>query len=222
MNYTFLIDEGRLYVGTSEQVKWAVKPVLNCIEELEPGYFVANFEYENRNDEPVYIPVGPDNQITGTDIFWEDSDAQPQFFVPGGGTFRIFFGGEECRWILTTNEKKGKTSNAARASSSSTKCNKNTKSAFVSTEMEEELITQGEELNVYPNPVVEKLYLEMEGIEQYEMIQVFDLSGKSFPVTSIVSRTDMLEIDMSELASGPYYIRVVLEDTSKVVTVIKQ
>jgi hypothetical protein len=79
-----------------------------------------------------------------------------------------------------------------------------------------------EELKAYPNPVADKLHLSMKDIESYKMILLYDLSGKSYPITSIVSRTDLLEIDMATLPSGPYYIRVVMEDTSMVVPVIKQ
>jgi hypothetical protein len=39
---------------------------------------------------------------------------------------------------------------------------------------------------------------------------------------AIDERSDKLEIDMEHLSSGNYFIRVVIENTSKVVQVVKQ
>ena len=54
------------------------------------------------------------------------------------------------------------------------------------------------------------------------MIVLYDLSGKSYPITTTVNRADLLEVDVAWLPAGPYYIRVVLEDASMVVPVIKR
>ncbi len=199
----------------------AVRPVLNCIEELAPGYYVANFEYQNPNDEVIFIPVGPDNLLTGTGIDWDNSDPQPTMFLPGGGTFRVFFDGSELRWFLSSQDKNKVVSNAANANSNSTKCGGGTKAAAVSTSAGE-ILAADPELKAYPNPVADKLYLTMEHIDRFEMILLYDLSGKSYHITTTVNRSDLLEVDVASLPAGPYYIRVVLEDTSMVVPVIKR
>jgi hypothetical protein len=62
----------------------------------------------------------------------------------------------------------------------------------------------------------------MKGIENYQMITIYDLAGNSYPIESIEKRSHLLEIDMAELSSGAYFIRIVMEDDSRVVTVIKQ
>ena len=62
----------------------------------------------------------------------------------------------------------------------------------------------------------------MERIDRFEMILLYDLSGKSYHITTTVNRSDLLEVDVASLPAGPYYIRVVLEDTSMVVPVIKR
>jgi hypothetical protein len=218
-NYLFTAVSSILHVNPDDGR--AVRPVLNCIEELAPGYYVANFEYQNPNDEVIHIPVGPDNLLTGTGIDWENSDPQPTMFLPGGGNFRIFFDGSELRWYLSSQDKNKVVSNSANANSSSTKCGGGSKAAAVSTSAGEAL-TAAPEIKAYPNPVSDKLFLTMEGIEQFRMVLLYDLSGKSYPVTPSVSRSDLLEIDMSEVPAGPYFIRVVLEDTATVVTVVKR
>jgi hypothetical protein len=78
------------------------------------------------------------------------------------------------------------------------------------------------ELLAYPNPAIEKVYLEMKDIGEYEMVQIYDLSGKSQPVSPLVIGKNILEIDMSRLSSGHYFIRVIMKDESRVVQIIKK
>jgi hypothetical protein len=51
---------------------------------------------------------------------------------------------------------------------------------------------------------------------------LYDMAGNVYPIESIEKRSNLLEIDMAELSSGAYFIRIVMEDASKVVTIIKQ
>jgi hypothetical protein len=70
--------------------------------------------------------------------------------------------------------------------------------------------------------VAEKVNLVMTGIEKYKMIQIYDMAGKAHPLSSIQTRSDLIEIDMNHLSSGHYFIRVILEDRSEIVQIIKQ
>ena len=229
-NYNLLFYPGTFYINPFGPGTRAVKPVLNCIEELGVGsnYFRANFGYKNDNAYDVYIPVGDDNLLEGgVDITFTDMDDkslehQPELFESGGGYFRVYFYGDHLTWTVNSLDEDHKASHAANANSSSTKCQSAQKSAWVSTGMEEEEILALEDLMVYPNPVADKVNLTMKDIQDYEMIMLLDLTGKAHPITSIKKRSDRLEIEMSELAPGPYFFRVVLEDTSRVIQVIKQ
>jgi hypothetical protein len=113
----------------------------------------------------------------------------------------------------------------ANASSSSTKCTGNPKSASVSASVfadDDAQLPVSDQLIAYPNPVNEKVYLSMKDIENYKMIQLFDYAGRSYPISSIDRRTDHLEIDMEQLSAGNYFIRVIMEDSSRVVQIIKK
>jgi hypothetical protein len=200
----------------------AVKPVLNCIQEIDTDYFVANFEYRNDNEVAVYIPLGEDNFLTGTGIDWDNSDPIPTMFAPGGGSFRIFFDGSSLSWTVNSRDGDQKVSNAANANSSSTKCKGNTKSTASFTEEISVNELDLDQLVAYPNPVGDKVYLSLNGIENYKMIKLYDFAGRSFPITSIDKRTNTLEIDMAELPAGHYLISVVMEDTARVVQLIKK
>jgi hypothetical protein len=219
-NYTFSIEMGILYVNPYGPGTRAVKPVLNCVREIDEYYFIANFEYKNDNDVAVYIPVGEDNLLTGSNIFWDDSDDQPTLFLPGGGTFRVYFDGQELSWIVSSREQDQKVSNAANANSSSTKCKNIQKSASVPDEINTEPGT--DYLEVYPNPVAGIVHITMKDIEHYKMILLYDFAGRQHPVNSVLKHTDNLEIDMTQLSAGYYFIKIVMEDTARVIPVIKQ
>jgi len=219
-NYNYSFETGILHVNPYGPGTRAVRPVLNCIEELEGGIFIANFEYMNNNDVTVHIPVGPDNLLEGTGIDWAQVE-QPTAFLPGGGSFVVFFDGTELSWTVSRRDNKRKVSNAANANSSSTKCNNNLKSAAVSVGVEEEPEFNFEDLRVYPNPVVEKLHVALNGIEEYKAIMIYDMAGNVYPIESIEKRSNLLEIDMAALSPGAYFIRIVMKEDSKVVTVIK-
>jgi hypothetical protein len=219
-NYTFLAESSILQVNPYGPGVRAVKPSLNCIEELSPGYYVAHFAYSNDNGADIFIPHGPDNLLEGSGIDWAASDDWPELFLTTGGTFDVYFDGTEITWTVTSRTDKKTVRQAAGANASSTKCPTNIKSASVSTGVEDLLGPQV--LEAYPNPVSDLIYLRLDGIEGYQMIHLYDLSGKSYPVSPSVSRSDLLEIDMSSLPAGPYFIRVVMEDTATVVPVVKK
>jgi hypothetical protein len=220
-NYLYTLESGVLYVNPNNNNTKAVKPILNCVQELDDNLYVAHFEYKNDNNTDIYIPVGPDNTLTGSGIDPESLNLQPTLFLSGGGSFDIFFDGSFISWEVSTLDKNQKVRKGANASSSSTKCTGNTKSASVSasaeaTELDPDL------LQVYPNPVTDKVHLTMKGIENYRQIRLYDFGGRSYPITSIDKRTDNLEIDMESLSAGHYMIQIVMEDRFRVVQIIKQ
>jgi len=221
-NYTFALETGVLHVNPYGPGTRAVKPVLNCIEEIDANYYIANFEYKNENDVAVYIPEGDNNILTGSGIDWENFEGLPTMFEPGGGTFIVYFDGSELSWTVNSRDQNQKVSNSANANSSSTKCQTNIKSAQASVEIVEEELDP-DQLVAYPNPVVNKVYLSMKDIENYKLIQLYDFTGRVHAITSIDKRADLLEIEMAQLSSGNYFIRVIMEDdSSRVVQIIKE
>ena len=221
-NYSYTITSAVLYVNPTGPGTRTVRPVLNCIEELSGGLYIANFEYINENATGVYKPVGPENLLEGTGIDPSSLEQQPTYFEPGGGSFAIFFDGGALSWTVLSYNNNKKASNAASANSSSTKCGSNLKSASIALDIEEESEIMFEDLKVYPNPVAEKVHIAMNGIENYKMVTLYDMAGNVYPIESIERNTNLLEINMSKLSSGAYFIRIVMEDDAKVVTVIKQ
>ena len=74
-------------------------------------------------------------------------------------------------------------------------------------------------LNVYPNPVSDKLYIETE--VEIEEVVVYDVYGRH-QVTETPSRQGNLSVDVSNLNSGVYFVKVVTENGEVVKRFIKK
>lgn len=76
-----------------------VSPVLERVENMCNGDFVAFFGYYNRNDFDVSIPIGQDNRFHG---LADAEQGQPTVFKPGRhrNQFRVYFDNERIVWIL--------------------------------------------------------------------------------------------------------------------------
>ncbi|HSG67524.1 MAG TPA: hypothetical protein VK994_02375, partial [Bacteroidales bacterium] len=108
-NYTFsLPDPVNLYVNPDDNGTKHVKPKLRCIDELGNNQFIAYFEYENDNADYVYVPVGPDNILTGENgATWTIQTPQPELFQPGGsnGTaWEVLFNGKKITWTISSQD----------------------------------------------------------------------------------------------------------------------
>ena len=145
-------------------------------------------------------------------------------FKSGGGIFSVNFDGNKLSWTVSSREEDHTASMAANANSSSTKCGSESKSAVALTAPD--IIKESEALPVdlvaYPNPVTDRVNISLKGIESYDVIEVYNYSGKSQPVTIAIRNQDLVEIDMTSLSKGTYFIKVVINYTSRTFTVIKK
>jgi hypothetical protein len=105
----------------------AVHPILECVDLLQNGSYVAHFGYQNDNNITVNIPVSgvsPFNKITGGGLAGINQ-GQPTAFLPGrtpyypNNSFNVMFDGTNLVWTLTGPDNATRT---ATASSNSTKC----------------------------------------------------------------------------------------------------
>jgi hypothetical protein len=227
-NYDITYQNGLLYVNPSDNSAKAIRPILRCVEEVknDPNYsFIAHFEYQNDNATAVFIPIGPENNLISQSSY---SGAQPQLFLPGGGSFDILFKGDKLIWSVTSYDKGKKTSVASEASSTSTRCKKGGGNKggreSLQVEPEEEIIPEAP-LVGYPNPVKETvsiMFPESDGDLKGPETMVMDQIGRSYPVNSEWDQNkNILTIDFSSLQKGMYIIRVSLPENIKVVKVFK-
>jgi hypothetical protein len=220
-NYEIIAINGSLYVNPYGNGAMAIRTILQCIEPIpvnNSGYlFIAHFMYQNRNATVVYVPVGEDNKIISEGKF--EVVNQPELFVPGEGIFDVYFDGSKLVWSVSSLENAHKTAVSSEASSTSSRCT-NKKSAVISET--EGSIEPDNNVFVYPNPVKDKVFINMKDEAISEDITVMDILGKLYPVSVLRIGDNVLEIDISHLNSGLYLIKVRSGENYEMFRVIKQ
>jgi hypothetical protein len=239
-SYTFTYLNGVLYNNPYGNNIKAVKPNLDCVEvgPFENGIqtFWANYSYANDNNVDVWIERGPDNYIQGPDgsiVTTVDGinvleGLTPRIFLKGGGKFRIKFdGSKSIYWVVSSFEKRQKTSSGSIASSSSGRCNNYTTGPVINSGRAisgNQTLNQQVPSRVYPNPFVGRVFVEGDfGSISEKDIKVLDVTGREYGIraTRKISATQV-ELDLSNLITGQYYIRVSTKTGAKVFRVMKQ
>ena len=87
---------------------------------------------------------------------------------------------------------------------------------FVSTEGVEELASS---FKIYPNPVDGKLYVESEN--EVKEIVVYDVYGRQ-QVNMITGQQEVMTVEVSNLNSGVYYVKVVTDNGEVVKRFVKK
>lgn len=224
-NYTINYIAGNLYVNPKGKGAKNVIPKLDCVDVVvnnTSGFnYVAHFSYNNPNATPVFIPIGSDNIITGPGLY---SGVQPELFLPSGGKFDIYFDGNKIQWLLATYNGNHKSSAASDASSSSGRCSGNVLTTANSSGI---FSAPGEVTAVglasYPNPVTSKVRINITGsIVPANTILLSDITGRLYNAKSVRKITDhSYEMDMSNLTSGIYFIKLKLNNNFKTFRIVK-
>lgn len=76
------------------------------------------------------------------------------------------------------------------------------------------------EVNLYPNPAKEKVYLETKGFENEAKAMLSDLQGRILKEIEINS--ERIEINLNTLSSGVYYLKVFDNNSTKTIKIIKE
>jgi hypothetical protein len=76
------------------------------------------------------------------------------------------------------------------------------------------------EVNLYPNPAKEKVYLETKGFENEAKAMLSDLQGRILKEIEINS--ERIEINLNTLSSGVYYLKVFDNNSIKTIKIIKE
>lgn len=76
------------------------------------------------------------------------------------------------------------------------------------------------EVNLYPNPAKEKVYLETKGFENKAKAMLSDLQGRILKEIEINS--ERIEINLNTLSSGVYYLKVFDNNSTKTIKIIKE
>jgi hypothetical protein len=208
-NYIFAAINGILYVNPSGPGTKQVKPIFICAEELsEPdadGYtHIAYLEYENKNQNNVYVPIGPDNEVTGPALI--NTAQQPELFLAGGATLTMPFDGGDFTWQVTSNKNNG-TKGAIPANSSNANCGNKSNTPADSVELE---------VTLYPNPSSGKVFVEFnKRIKADALIEVFDSTGRKYDVEVNQSK-GLHEMNLKGYTKGLYLVKITIDDQTEV------
>ncbi len=236
VNYTITYTNGKLYINPKGSGVDDVDVYLECIEDRGSSYIPANRRYvarlysKNTNSVPVYVPVGVNNLVTSTGSF--DASQQPVVFLPGNGTtrFNVPFDGVSLKWTVKTYEVNTLVTESVTVSSSSNKCATTTYTRSANPDMNEpekvkvSEIIPGGNVHVYPNPARDwvTIYFANEKINEKELKMV-DSYGRSYPVKiNKIMLNGSVELDISALLNGIYFVKVETASGNKTISIIKQ
>ncbi|HEV2831967.1 MAG TPA: MBG domain-containing protein, partial [Hanamia sp.] len=241
-NYNINYVNGTLYVNPDEKKAKKLRPYLDCIQEvINPSSpatrYIAHFYCVNDNSTALYVPIGENNQITGIGAF--DDSQLPVIFLPDTTRFNVTFDGIELKWELITYGTNKKSSTTSDASSTSNRCSdiigsstlrsgtsvNNTRIGSNATSVINDPENKSPEANVsvYPNPAHSRatVYLKNEKVA-INGSSLFDVYGKVYPIkiTKLISE-NQFEINISQLSSGVYFLRLKVANGFKIVRIIK-
>jgi hypothetical protein len=229
-NYAIIYLPGTLYVNEEEGTNCSL--ALTCVKALtnDPSGFkyLASFTFKNPNPLGVYVPIGSNNSLTSSGKF---SGQQPQMFPSGSGSFSIYFDGSPLTWSLIAYVGNNKTS--VTASSSSKKCSGTQTTAepggavgggstAETAETPATLETIDPVATVYPNPAKGLVTIHIrDGNLSPDNIQLSDAYGKMYVANAKILSAQSLQVDLSRLSSGMYFIRVKVGSAYQVFRVVK-
>jgi hypothetical protein len=229
------IINGILYVNEVGNGLKKIRTYLDCVVDNsgDSGYpLIARFFYENTNDFDIYIEPGVENYLISEGAY-EIIEPIPNVFYSGGGTFEVAFDGNKLTWVVISFDSNSghKTSVSTDASSTSGRCS--TAGARIADSslgtanaesMEDELLFQNGSIVIYPNPVKDKFIIRFAGEqEKVQDIFLFDSQGKYHILKAHwITSENGYEVDLSQMNSGLYLIKLDLENSQQIYRVIKE
>jgi len=84
--------------------------------------------------------------------------------------------------------------------------------ALVTIPLSETSFVSKSNLNIYPNPTNDKLFIEFDALEKNVSYEILDVTGKTIDHNSTALEARILEINLSSLRSGIYFLKVKLNN----------
>jgi hypothetical protein len=148
--------------------------------------------------------------------------------MPGTANFDIAFDGTKLIWTVITFNGNQKTSAASNASSTSSRCSSKTltTTATMGTASGlrlDSLNDQQGKIALYPNPATNTVTIYTNGISVSDRdIQLIDVQGRAFPAARVTKAGPYsIQLDISNLGRGIYWVKIRTGDTFKVLQLIK-
>jgi len=139
--------------------------------------------------------------------------------MPGEGSWEVRFNGVQVTWTVKSYKNWTKTTSSAYAVSTSVQCNK----SLMVTDQPKNTVEPEIVISVYPNPASDKVFVNLNTSSvSADDVFLFDIPGKQYPVNPVKISDQLIEIDLSAIKSGMYFLRIKTPDELKVFRIIRQ
>ena len=157
-------------------------------------------------------------------------------FQPGKTIFDVFFNGTNVKWTLATYCVNTKTTVNVTATPSSPSCTVNNYARGISATQhipKKDVSAHKESpadglfpgiANVYPNPATNKVSITVEAATlSTQGLTIIDMTGRSWPVSGATKISgNSVELDLSKLSPGVYFIKAKVNEVYKSFRILKQ
>jgi hypothetical protein len=236
-NYQITYTSGKLYINPKGYGIDDVDVYLDCVEDLGSNYlpanrrYIAHFYAKNINNTAVYVAAGTDNKLSSSGSF--DGSQLPVVFLPGTTRCNVPFDGNLLKWQLITYEGNNRVTESVSASSSSKKCISyvsgrtmaaDSTATVISGKISVSPVTITGNATVFPNPVINKAIINFSAdLIDAKALVLFDSYGRRHAIrASRQISQHAVEIDLSGLVSGVYFIRLQGKNGYKNINIVKE
>lgn len=199
-------DDATLFINPFNDNIKKVRTYSDCVSYNGPGDYTVTYRYENDNDEPVYVALGEDNNLSGFAAATAYGEL-PTIFMPGSGTFDINFNGEQLVWSLTTYDGTHKSSVSSASTSGSGECEAKLDGAYT----------------IGPNPVTDNLFIT-QNIVEVSTVKIYNMYGL-LVIDNVLPFNGTFEtktVYMTGLDDGLYIVRIVSATDVRTYNILKQ
>jgi hypothetical protein len=208
-NYLIDSNDAKLYMNPSYDGD-KIRTYSECVgydpTATDGLYYTVTYRYENNNDDPIFVLMGADNNLSGPAQF---EGQLPTVFLPGSGTFEIRFNGKKLVWSLTTYGSTHKSSVSSASTTGSGKCDAKLDSVY----------------DVFPNPVTSSVDYKLtikQNIREESNVKVINRFGATMLNTSFDGSNEIIKVDMALYPIGMYFIRISNASDVMVFSIIKE
>ncbi|MEN0006176.1 MAG: MBG domain-containing protein, partial [Bacteroidota bacterium] len=224
-NYTYTVVGGLLIVNSAIDCDGEdfIEVFIECVDPVSIGDFPevnrrVTLGYFNPAEGDISVPLGPDNQFTGTATVVGEPET---LFAPGLNFFDVLIGPGTFRWEVVTPicEIEDITLDA----SSGEPCEEG-----LDGDPEDEVqLTSGTDesttVQIYPNPTRDALWLQTADLEGAIRIEIFNNMGQRLLLQEHdVYANERIPLEVSHLTSGVLWVRVEHGKEVKTLRVVKE
>lgn len=205
-NYDIELNNATLFINPFDDSVKKVRTFADCVSYNNDGSYTVTFRYENDNLDPVFVPLGEFNNLSGPGSNGTIGEL-PTIFMPGSGTFKIQFNGDQLTWSLYTYGSFNKSSISSANQSDTGECDAKLDGSYT----------------LFPNPVTEG-YLDItQNYPEVSTVYILNMYGSILYIDNDFNGiNESIRIDMSGYEGGLYIVRIESVDQVRTYSIIKQ